>query len=223
MGKNVLFIAPHPDDEILGCGGIIKKFSDQGDTVIVLIMTRGKKELYSEERILNVRKEALSAHQILGVKQTIFFEFPAPDLDTIPMSELSSSVSEILRDYGINSLYLPHGGDIHQDHKAVFRAGLIAARPAGPVLVKEIFSYETLSETEWSDPGYGNPFITNVFVNIGYELAYKKEAMSCYKSQLREFPSSRSLKSIEALANLRGSTVGVEYAEAFMAIRIIKD
>ena len=77
MNNRILVVAPHPDDEVLGCGGIIKKLSDQGDTVIVLIMTRGKKELYSEERILNVRKEALSAHQILGVKQTIFFEFPA--------------------------------------------------------------------------------------------------------------------------------------------------
>lgn len=222
MVKNVLFIAPHPDDEVLGCGGIIKKLSDQGNPVFVLIMTRGKKELYSEERIQNVRQEALSAHKLLGVRQTIFFDFPAPDLDTIAMSDLSSSVSDVIKEYNINSIYLPHGGDIHQDHKAVFRAGLIAARPIDPIRIEEIYSYETLSETEWSDPGYGNAFIPNVYINIDKEFVYKKEAMNCYKSQLREYPSSRSLKTIEALATLRGSTVGFRYAEAFMAIRIIK-
>ena len=87
--NNILFIAPHPDDEVLGCGGIMKKISNKGDNVFVLIITRGKPEKYSDERIIKVRNEALEAHKILGVTETRFFDFPAPDLDTISLAEIS--------------------------------------------------------------------------------------------------------------------------------------
>ena len=87
--------------------------------------------------------------------------------------------------------------------------------------MKRIFSYETLSETEWSAPFSDDAFIPTYFVNISDVFAIKLEAMKCFKSQLKKFPNSRSLKSVEALANYRGSTVGYSHAEAFMTIRII--
>lgn len=223
MNSKTLIIAPHPDDEILGCGGTIKKLSASGTRVVVLVATRGKKEMYSEERILNVRNEARKAHNILGVTETRFLDFPAPDLDRVSLAEISGAISEVIREYDIATVYLPHYGDIHHDHRVIFQAGLVAARPVNGIPVKSIFSYETLSETEWAAPLGDMTFIPTRFVNISDFFNLKLEAMKCFKSQLRDFPNPRSLKAIEALANLRGSTVGFIHAEAFMTIRIIED
>lgn len=219
MKDSVLIIAPHPDDEVLGCGGIMKKLSLEKDDVYVLIMSRGKIGIYSDEKIQNVRQEARNAHQLLGVKETRFLDFPAPELDIISISELSRAISQTLSDIKPNTLYLPHRGDIHADHKAVFNAGLVAARPVGDYSVRKIFAYETLSETEWAPPYSDDAFVPDTFINIADTFQTKIDAMKCFKSQLREFPNPRSLKTIEALACYRGSTVGFTHAEAFMTIR----
>jgi LmbE family N-acetylglucosaminyl deacetylase len=221
MFENFLIVAPHPDDEILGCGGIIKKYSQSGHLVYILIVTRGNSRLYQEEKIRNVRNEAREAHKYLGVKETIFLDFPAPDLDTIPGAEISSAIFKVISDFKINTVFLPHHGDLHHDHKAVFNSGLVASRPCNGNQVKRIFSYETLSETEWAVPTCNEVFIPTYFVDISDVIQFKLDALQCYKSQLREFPNPRSLRSVESLASLRGSTVGLSFAEAFMTIRII--
>jgi LmbE family N-acetylglucosaminyl deacetylase len=223
MGNKILVIAPHPDDEVLGCGGTIKKLSFGNNTIWVLVVSRGKPELYSDDRIRNVRNEALNAHKILGVAETRFFDFPAPELDLISISELSSAISSVILEMQADTIFLPHGGDIHHDHKAVFNAGLVSARPVKNSPVKRIYCYETLSETEWAAPNSQDVFIPTYFVNVSDVFPFKIEAMKCFKTQLRDFPNTRSLKTIEALANFRGSTVGFTHAEAFMTVRIIED
>lgn len=221
MNNVILVIAPHPDDEVLGCGGTMKKFSLEGASVVVLIVSRGKPGMYSEERIKNVRNEARMSHQILGVSETRFLEFPAPDLDVIPNSDISASVLEVINELEPKTLFLPHYGDIHHDHRAVFNAGMVAARPLKSS-VRKVYTYETLSETEWGNQSSGSMFIPTFYVNISSVLKFKLDAMKCYKSQLREPPNPRSLRAIESLANLRGSSVGLTYAEAFMIMRIIE-
>ncbi len=223
MKNNILVIAPHPDDEVLGCGGTIKKFTELGNCVYVLVVTRGAPKIYSEEKILNVRSEALKAHQILGVKDTKFLDFHAPELDITSRAEISKAINEHIRIWSITDLYIPHRGDIHHDHRAVYEASLVAARPVGDYSVLNIYSYETLSETEWAPPFGDDAFIPTHFINIEKQLNFKLEAMKCFKSQVREFPSTRSLETIEALAKLRGATVGFQRAEAFMTIRTVKD
>jgi len=223
MSRCNLIIAPHPDDEVLGCGGTIRKLSEMGEDVYVLVVSRGKKEMYSEDQILNIRNEARNAHKILGVIETRFLDFPAPDLDMVSIAEISIAISEVIWEYKIETIYLPHYGDIHHDHRVVFQSGLVAARPVNGNPVKKIFSYETLSETEWAPPLSDMAFLPTKFVNITGVFKFKLEAMTCFKSQLRDFPNPRSLKAIEAMANLRGSTVGFNYAEAFMTIRTIED
>ena len=219
---NVLVIAPHPDDEVLGCGGTIKKLASEGAKVYILIMTRGKKGKYSDSQIENVRNEAVTAHKLLGITRTRFLDYPAPDLDLIAKADISASIKEIIEELRISTLFLPHRGDIHNDHKVIFDAGLVASRPVQGCPVTRIFSYETLSETEWAAPFSSDAFIPTYFVNISGFLEIKLNAMKCFKSQLREFPNSRSLQSIESLAKLRGCTVGYDLAEAFMTIRIIE-
>ena len=219
--KKKLIIAPHPDDEVLGAGGVIKKFSKEGHEVYVLVITRGTPKYYSDEKIQNVRKEALEAHKILGVKQTAFLDFHAPELDITSNAEISKAISEYISKWKITDLFIPHRGDIHNDHRKVFEASLVAARPVGDFTVKAIYAYETLSETEWAAPFSDDAFIPNHFENISDTMSHKFEAMKCFKSQIRDFPSTRSLETIESLAKFRGSTVGFNRAEAFMTIRTI--
>jgi LmbE family N-acetylglucosaminyl deacetylase len=218
----ILVVAPHPDDEVLGCGGIMKKYAQEGHEVYVLVITRGTPKMYSDEKISNVRKEALQAHALLGVKDTRFLDFHAPELDVTPGADIAREIAPILKDWSIGELYLPHRGDIHRDHAAVFQAGLVAARPVGDYTVKNIFCYETLSETEWAPPFGDDAFIPNHFVDITNTLEAKKQAMACFHSQLRPFPSTRSLETLESLAKFRGATVGFHRAEAFMTIRTIR-
>jgi len=222
MKNRVLIIAPHPDDEVLGCGGIIKKYSKNNDNVYALIMTKGKPSLYSEERVNIGRGDALRAHKILGINETRFFDFCAPELDLCSIATMSEAISSIIKEYNINIMYIPHRGDIHHDHKAVFNASIVAAHPVGNYTVREIYAYETLSETEWAPPFADDAFIPTYFVNIADEISDKINALLCYQGQVKEFPASRSVTALTALAQYRGATVGFTSAEAFMHIRSIK-
>lgn len=227
MIRKILVIAPHADDEVLGCGGTIKKKASEGDEVYVLVMTNahvGAPELFSEDLINCVRGEALEAHSLLGVKQTVFFDFPAPALDQYPSYKMSSKIMEVLREFSIDTVYLPHNGDIHKDHQMVFDAGLVACRPNVDRGVKRIYVYETVSETEWGIPRASSAFIPVLFETLSEDdFEFKLSAMKCFESQLKNFPASRSLETIEALAKVRGATINTSRAEAFMIIREIQD
>lgn len=219
--KKILVVAPHPDDEVLGAGGVVKKYSQEGHEVYILIMTKGSPKFYSEERIKNVRQEALKAHKILGVKETAFLDYLAPQLDQVCKAEIADSIYEFLKKWQISDLYLPHRGDIHIDHKIVFEAALVAARPKNGYTVNNIYTYETLSETEWAPPFSDDAFVPTHFVDVTDAFQSKIEALRCFKSQMQSFPSIRSIDCIEAIAIYRGGTVGFKKAEAFMTIRTI--
>lgn len=222
---DILVIAPHPDDEVLGCGATIAKHINNGDNVTILIATnasRGASELYSEKAVEAVRIEAQIAHKILGVNNTKFLEFPAPALNVYPSYKISLAFSEIIKDGGYDSVYLPHPGDMHEDHRVIYRSALVACRPQNETTVKNIYCYETLSETEWAPMQGDHYFKPNCFVDVSNVFEKKIEAMKCFNSQLKTFPHSRSLEALEALAKFRGSTIGVYRAEAFEIERIIK-
>jgi LmbE family N-acetylglucosaminyl deacetylase len=223
--RNILVIAPHCDDEILGCGGTMSKFISQGHNIYVAIVTNGHlgaPELFTKEGTDKVRSEALAAHKILGVKETFFLDFPAPKLDSIPAYQLSIRLASIVADKQIETMYLPHRGDIHKDHRITYEAALVAGRPINNSPVKQILAYETLSETEWAPPFGDDAFIPTVFENIEGHLEKKLEAFRCFSTQIKEFPHPRSLKTIEILSNLRGATVGLSNVESFMLIRDIR-
>lgn len=219
--KIVLILAPHPDDEVFGCGGLMHRYTSSAVQVYVAVISRGKPGRYSEAAIENVRREAVLAHQLLGVEDTMFFDYSAPELDLYSVSELAGSIASVIRELKPDCLYVPHRGDIHHDHRAVYNAALVAARPTDGCSVREIYSYETLSETEWAPPFGDDAFIPTCFVDISDHLEQKLNALRCFKSQLRAYPSSRSVEAVSALAQFRGVTVGCRYAEAFMHVRTI--
>jgi len=216
---NVLVVATHPDDEVLGCGGVMARHAAQGDHVHVLVVTRGIPELFSKNLIKQIRQELQAAHALLKVEHTHFMDFPAPKLDMVPHHELADGIKKVIDRICPQVVYMPHAGDLHIDHRAVHLAVLVAARPIDHCPVNQLLSYETLSETEWSPPVTENVFAPTVFVDIYAFLEIKLKAMACYMSQLKDPPHPRSLETIKALACLRGATVGLHAAEAFVLVR----
>lgn len=218
----VLIIAPHPDDEIIGVGGTIAKRAKAGDEVYVCIVTKGKSPLFNSDFIEQGRRECREADAKLGVKETIFLDFPAVMLETIPRYELNGKVAEVVQNIKPEEVYIPHRGDMQIDHQMVVDAAMVAVRPRGDDHPKRVYAYETLSETGWNIPNVTNEFIPTVYENITDTYDVKMEAMSVFKSQLAPFPAARSVGAIEALAKFRGATVSVEAAEAFCLVREVK-
>lgn len=219
MTERVLVVAAHPDDEVLGCGGVIGRHVAAGAQVGVLIATRGAPELYSSEYVERVKQEMQAAHRRLGISHVEQLDFPAPQLDTVSLYRLADAIAGVVRSFAPQTLYLPHRDDIHGDHQAVYHATLIATRPIHQSPVMKLLCYETLSETEWASPTGDKAFVPTVFVDIEEFLPLKLDAMACYASQVKPAPHPRSLRSIEALAHLRGATVGFMAAEAFELVR----
>lgn len=224
--NEILVIAPHADDEILGCGGVIAKSLAAGDEVTVLIATNasvGAPELFTAEQIDTVRSEAKTAHRLLGVTRTLFLEWPAPALDQYPVYKMAGKLASLVRDLGVDTVYIPHRGDSHKDHRAVHDAALVACRPFPDACVKRIYAYETLSETEWGEPVAAEAFVPTRFLALTEaEFGKKLAALACYASQLKPFPAARSLEAVEALGKVRGAAVGCVRAEAFEVIREVE-
>lgn len=213
----VLVFAPHNDDEVLGVGGTIVNHVAKGHEVYVCEVTSGQ----DQKRLANIKKEALKAHEVLGVTDTIFLDLPVVGLANIPTKKLNKAIHQVVQDIKPDIAYIPHKGDMHIDHKMVAESAMVALRPVNSPQLRAIYAYETLSETEWNIPSADNLFVPNVWSDITNAIDTKLDAMKCYKSQLRDFPHPRSLEAITALSKLRGSTVCVKNAESFMLIRNI--
>lgn len=218
----VLVIAPHPDDEILGVGGTIKKRISKGAEVFICVVTKGVEPLFPERVVKKTRQEARECHKTLGVSETIFLDFPAVMLEKENRYEINGKILDVIQRLKPDEVYIPHWGDMQKDHQIVAEACMVALRPKYEHKVSRIYSYETLSETGWNAPNTQNEFIPNVYVDIGELLQAKLDAMRTYQTQLSDYPNPRSIEAVEALAKYRGSMVNVRAAEAFMLIREIE-
>jgi len=215
QNKKVLVVAPHPDDEVLGVGGTIARFSSIGAKICVLIITRGS----DEELTKRNRSDALEAHRILGVSETRFLDFPAAGLDQTPHAKLNQALSDAFSAWRPDVLFLPFQGDIHRDHKEVFESALVAVRPNNKAFPRTVACYETLSETNWNAPFSEPYFRPSMYLSIEGFLREKIEAFRKFSLQVQKWPHERSVEGIEALAMHRGATVRLQAAEAFMLVR----
>jgi len=216
MSQKILIIAPHPDDETLGCGGTIAKHILSGDHVTLCIATTAHKPDWSDEYLDLRSKQINEAVKILGIHEVIELGYHTVKLDTIPQKEITERLIMIVNELQPDIAYIPFKGDLHRDHRVIFESALVALRPVN-CNVKKILAYETLSETEWGQPIA--PFNPNVYCDITKTFLKKIKALKAYKTELREYPHPRSLEAIEAVAKKRGTEVGVFYAEAFSLIR----
>ena len=219
----VLVLAPHADDETLGMGGTIRRFVDQGRRVVVAVLTgHGDKKhpIWSEEVWDTIRAECREACAELGVTELYFRELPAACLDYAPGWSINNVISDLVKEVQPEELYIPFPYDLHRDHGAIAYGAGVAARPytKSSSTIKRVLAYETLSETHLAYPYMAPAFQPNVFINISETLDHKLAAMQRYKSQLQAENLPRSLASLKALAQLRGSHIGVKAAEGFVLL-----
>jgi LmbE family N-acetylglucosaminyl deacetylase len=220
-GKRVMIVAPHPDDETLGVGGTIAKYSTQGADIFVLIVSGHLPPLYSRKDYDKTVHEAQSAFKLLGVSQSEFLEIPATMINSKPLHKVNGRISKIINDFKPHIVFCPYP-DRHIDHRLIFDSVMVATRPVGIGRDIEILAaYETLSETHWNAPHIEPNFTPNWVVDITEQIDNKLDALSCYKSQISDFPGPRSIEAVEALAKFRGTQAGFGYGEGFHVIRMI--
>ena len=219
--KRVLVVAPHPDDETLGVGGTIAKYSAQGDEVFVLMVSGHLPPIYSRKAYEETVSEAYSAFSVLGVEKSEFLEIPATMIGDQPLHEVNARISKVVNDFNPHIVLCPYP-DRHIDHRLVFDSVMVATRPVGVGKDIEIVAaYETLSETHWNAPHIEPNFTPNWVVDISDHISKKLNALECYKSQISEFPGPRSIEAVEALAKFRGTQAGFGYGEGFHIVRMI--
>lgn len=214
MNNNVLVIAAHPDDELLGSGGTLKKLINHGYKVITVIFAKGRKE---EEG--HMKQAVLMANKHLGIEEIIFLEYPNLLLETFPLHVINKEIEALIAKYEPSMIFTHHYGDINMDHQILFQAVLTAARPLPGKKPIELLCFETVSSSEWSQQTNDKAFKPNYYVDITETIEIKLESLKFYDVEMKPFPHPRSYKGVEHLAQVRGMTVGVEYAEAFEIIR----
>lgn len=222
---NVLVIAPHRDDEILGVGGTILKRKAAGDKVIVCIVTSSTDcdlSEYAAKYTAMVQREMEEAHHFCNIDRSFGLPFMPVALENYPRVQLKKALLDLIIKEQPEEVYLPFWGDMQKDHRVTTDAAMVVLQEKYNHQVKRIYAYETLSETGINLPIMDNTFNPNVFEDITDYLEGKKKALSFFRSQVKDFPDLRSPEAIEALAKFRGATVNVEAAEAFMLIREIK-
>ena len=222
MSKKVLVVAPHPDDETLGCGGTLLKHKASGDKIHWLIVTGIDEEAgFSTERISARSHEIKTVSAIYGFDSVVNLNLPTTKLDILPMQQLIKMIGDAILKIGPEILYVPFPGDIHTDHKVVFQAVVACSKWFRFESIKRILAYETLSETDFAISPDINAFTPNVFVDTSEFLQEKLQIMQIYKSEMGLFPFPRSEKAIVALSQIRGAAAGCEAAEAFILLKEI--
>lgn len=222
--KNILIVAAHPDDEILGCGGTVAKLVKEGYRAHTLILSegvasRGKSKTAAKREMKELKKEALRANETVGAESVFIYDLPDNRFDSVALLDIVKIVEEIKNKIKPEIIFTHHEKDLNIDHQITYKAVITAARPAPGESVKEIYSFEVLSSTEWA---YPLTFSPDFFVDIMGTLDLKLKAMNEYKLELMDFPHPRSIEGIKINVSCWGMKTGLKYAEAFKTVRRVK-
>jgi LmbE family N-acetylglucosaminyl deacetylase len=217
--KKVVIFAAHADDEVLGCGATAAKYVMKGHEVTPVIICENASVRYGNEMKDTLEGYCRSSSAILGLSNPIFINLPDQKLDAYTALEMAQILAKVISDLEPDIIFTHHGGDINKDHRVVFEATLVAARPLPDSKVHTIYCYETISSTEWGVTEYYSRFTPNTFYDVTETLELKLKAFSQYKSEVRDYPHPRSLTGIEIRAKDWGTRVGLKAAEAFQLVR----
>lgn len=168
------------------------------------------------------RENARKAAAVLGVGEPRLLDYPDNRLDTVPLLEITKLIESAISDFGPQTVFTHHAGDMNIDHRLVSHSVLTATRPVPGSSVERVYAFEVLSSSHVGSGQFGRPFIPNTFVDISETIDLKVDAMRCYDGELHAFPHPRSIEAIRALAVTRGIVCGVAAAEAFELIREVK-
>jgi len=224
--QNVLVVAAHPDDEVLGCGGTIARHVDNGDQVQVLIMAEGatarlhhRDRVEVSEELSTLDRAAKAAGSILGVVGVELLDLPDNRLDSLDRLDLIKLIEWQIERHQPQVVYAHHAADVNIDHRRMHEAVVTACRPIPGHCVRRLLSFEVASSTEWQVPFSAPAFQPNLFVDISAQWDRKRAALEAYASEMRPWPHARSIEAVEHLARWRGAQVGVKAAEAFCLLR----
>jgi LmbE family N-acetylglucosaminyl deacetylase len=220
--KKILVIAPHPDDETLGCGGTLLRHISEGDEVYWLICTTiTEQQGFSAEKIEERKNEIEKVARDFGFTGYRQLNFKTTELDQVPRNELISSISEYVNKIKPHTVYLPYRNDVHSDHAQVFDASVACTKSFRYPYIKKVCVYETLSETELGLRTDDHGFKPNRWVDISEQIEAKINILKIYKSEIKDHPFPRSIESVRALSIIRGTSAGSMNAEAFILIKSI--
>ena len=227
--NKILVVAAHPDDEILGCGATIIEHVRKKDKVGILIASEGvtsRDEVRDSKKRKKEIKDLFSISKQIAKKIGVSFiqslSLPDNRLDGENLLDVIKKVEKVINRFKPDIIYTHHPNDLNIDHSLVNKAVLTAVRPIPKQTVKKIYAFEILSSTNWSKSSKNTTFIPNYFNEITNSLSLKIKYLKMYKNEIRKWPHARSTKALKSLAFYRGSTVGVNAAEAFELLREIK-
>lgn len=221
----VLVVAAHPDDETLGCGATVARLA-KTDEVHVLVLGDGitarERARDDQAALSDLYVDAEAAAAVLGVQSITFERLPDLRFDTLPLLEIGWRIERMIRRLRPSAVYTHHTGDLNRDHQLTARAVLAGTRPVDDCSVRDVYSFEVPSSTDWGFGQLAPAFRPSVFVEVADTIDTKVRAMECYRSERREFPHPRSGEALRAVARRWGSVVGCAYAEAFELVRSIR-
>lgn len=225
---NVLVVAAHPDDEVLGCGATMARLVREGHEVSIAIMGEGITSRHAQrqeadaEQLSRLHQQAHAAASEVKAKDVVLFKLPDNRLDTVALLDVVKLIEDLVEKLKPEVIYTHHPGDLNIDHGVVHRAVLTATRPMIGQPVRDIYAFEIPSSTEWAFQRLEPSFRPNVFVEVSATLETKIKALACYESEARKFPHPRSPESLRAVAARWGTVAGCQAAEAFELVRSVR-
>jgi len=223
LNKSILIVAPHADDETLGCGGTILRYLKEGFLVHWLLVTSMSKDSgFSDEQINARASEIKQVYEAYGFESIHLLGYPPAQLDLIGKGELVDKISDVVNKIQPFEVFTVYRNDSHSDHQAVFDAVLSSTKSFRYPFIKRVLAYETMSETDFGLKPEDSGFRPNIFIGIEKFLEKKLDILDIYKSEVQDFPFPRSRIGLTALANLRGTQCNEKAAEAFMLLKEIR-
>ena len=192
--ERILVVAAHADDETLGAGGAIARWSAEGRQVVVAFLTDGvsSRGAAGGSEAASVRHAAaVRAGELLGVQTLRFADLPDNELDQVPMLRLAQHVEGLVEEFGPELVLTHHPGDLNVDHRMAAEAVATACRPQPGHAIRFVWSFEVPSSTEWRFPTAKSAFLPNVFVDICEHWDDKRAALLAYEPELRAWPHAR--------------------------------
>ena len=214
--NKVLVVAAHPDDELLGIGGIVIKHTQSGDEVRTIIVCEGESFRYQTDVGQSVAIRQIA--DVMGVSKVYHLKFPDQKLDTYTLTDIITPLERISKEFHPNIIYCQSGCDANRDHKILFEAATIAFRPTSD-WIEDFYGFYTTSSTEW---GYPRNFIPDTWIDISDVLEKKIKAFEMYRSEVREYPHPRSCNSLRYQAHFWGNQCCMDSAEVLMTVRRLK-
>ena len=215
-----LIVVAHPDDETLGCGASMRKWTKEGHTVDVCIMCTEAKARAFRPEDSELEDDTNASNKFLGVNKIYEGTFPNIEMNTVPHLKLVQFIEQAIRGSQPDVIITHHTADTNNDHlqtsMACQEAIRLFQRQPSVKPIEEFWYMEVGSASDWNLNSALNAFRPNIYVEIDKDgIEAKVKALSMYRGVMRPYPHPRSAEAMEGLAAWRGSQVGEVYAEAF--------